>query len=155
MHDQTMQGWQSNTQVFRYSIHTFVIVFLMTAITGCGLFGDDDHLDGNLTVEVEAPAGTSIQFTTETWDGESYDGSSETVSIPDSEMLEEDIENGNYEGVRAQVSYGFRGEPDYLVLRLLSDGEVIDETSTPEEDGDFEGMYIVEEGDFPDWEDFE
>lgn len=155
MHHQTMQDQPGNPWVIRYSIHTFLIVFLMTSVTGCGLFGDDDHLDGNLTVEVEAPAGTSIQFTTETWDGESYEGNSETVSIPDSEVLEEDIEDGNYEGVRAQVSYGFGDDPDYLVLRLLSDGEEIDETSSPEEDGDFEGMYIVEEGDFPDWEDFE
>lgn len=124
---------------------------LVLGLTGCGLFGgngdDGASLDGDLSWRVEADPGVEL---TVTISRSYYDGSSVDFSTLRSYGIEEgsasgDLEDGDYEGYRLQASpFGGGHTPSSVTLQLLSDGDVVEETSETQD-----GVWMVEVGDFP------
>ncbi len=127
-----------------------IILILSTgiALTACDSSSSDSNdLDGELSVEVIGPAGTSFSLSYSLWDGESLEGEAGTETIPESGEFSELIGSGNYEGGTVAVSVFSEGNPEIL-LRLLNDGDLVAETDTPSDDQ----IYEIEVGDLPDFD---
>ncbi len=136
---------------FASSLFTIFLLafFVALPLTGCDS-DDDADLSGDLSWEVEATAGTSVFVFPSTWDGNTFSGDGNTQSIPESGELTGNIPSGDYEGISLQVSV-MGGNPEFLVARLYSDGQLLGETDSPNEDG----VYVVEVGDMPGEDDFD
>ena len=133
----------------KFVIFSCLVIALTFGFTACES-DEDDPLAGDLSFEVEGPEGMTIQPSVETWDGSDFSGSSESATIPSSGLYTEDIDDGDYEGVRVNVSPVTQEEPEFFVVRLISNEEVIEETDSRNE----EGFYEVRVGDLPDFGDF-
>lgn len=120
-------------------------------VLGCDRNGDDGpSLQGDLSYRVEGEEGLTVQITKESWDGETYNAATvESVELSGG-SASGNLENGDYEGYRLQASSS-GGASSSLTLQLLSDGEVLGETSEPNENG----IWIVKEGEMPDYSEFE
>lgn len=131
--------------------HFLVGIALVFSLSACGLFGGDDgaSLDGDLSWRVSGPEGISVQLTNSSWDGESWSGSSRTVSLSGGTATG-DLEDGDYEGYQLQAS-GFGETPESLTLQLRNDGDVVEETSEPNEND----IWMIEVGEMPSEEDFQ
>lgn len=121
-------------------------LFVAILVTACS---DDtsDPLAGDLSFQIEGEPGVSAFIAISYSQGLSFEG--ETIGsreIPEEGFYSEELENGDYDAYQISASIA---DPDRnFTLRLISDGEILDETSSPNEDG----LYIVQEGDFPDFE---
>lgn len=129
------------------------ILVISLIFSGCGIFGSDDDvsLNGDLSYEVEGTEGSSVFLSKNSYIGTS--AQFETlggVQIPSSGIASGDLEDGDYDGYQLSAS-GFSDETPSITLRLLSDGETLGETSTPDENG----IYTVEVGEIPDFGDFQ
>ncbi len=129
------------------------LVGLAFLVSGCGIFGGDDDVDplhGDLAFEIEGEPGTSA-FIAISWSTGPMEFSGETLgsyTIPENGRLVEDLENGQYEAYQVSASVSHEAP---LTLRLISDGDILDETSEIEE----EGYYLVKYGEFPDFGDWQ
>jgi len=126
-----------------------MIAVLMLGFMACSSDSDSDSasasLDGELTVESVAPAGSGFVLSIGTWDGNSGSFTSETITIPDSGTHTAEIEAGNYEGI--EITLGPFGDVDGVQLSLLSDGNVVEQTVEPNADG----AYMLTVGSIPDF----
>lgn len=141
------------SKLYSKTIPVLSTLVLTLLLAGCGIFGSDDDvsLDGDLSYEVHGSEGQSVFLSSNSYSGTT--ASYETVgsvTIPESGVASGDLEDGDYDGYQLAAS-GISGEEPSITLRLLSDGEVLGETSSPTEDG----IYMVEVGDIPDFGDFE
>lgn len=131
-------------------------LLLAVTLLGCDSGGDNggDPLSGNLTYEVEGPEGTSVGVSEEyfwTGDNRCFANRSTNASVPLDDDLGvsevstcENIDVDNFDGVRVTVTptSGDAG----LTLKVLSDGDVVEETSeTTEIQGGLE-VYRVSVG---------
>ncbi len=126
---------------------------------GCdsgGSNGGGDPLDGDLSYEVEGSAQVSIteSFFYSTGDGPCQSTQSNiSSSLPIEVDLEPEdvgcdgVEPSEFDGVQVTVSQ-LTGPMD-VTLRLVSDGEVVEEATEPESFGGGEA-WIVEAGEIPD-----
>lgn len=134
---------------------------LTLVLVGCGLFGSDDNpLDGNLTYEVEGPSEGQV-FVSQTYfyTNEGCEASrSSTENLPlegtldpeqtseDGESTCTDVELSNFDGVRVSVTFPpSPGESSSITVKLYSDGDLIDDATTPTEGR----TWIVEAGNVP------
>ncbi len=124
-----------------------LVIFTGIAFTACGSSSDSSDLDGELSVEVIAPPGTSFSLSVSLWEGETFDGEAGTATVPESGEFSEIIGSGSFEGVMVAVSVFSEGNSDVLI-RLLNDGDLVAETDTPSEDE----IYEIEVGDLPDFD---
>lgn len=128
------------------------VVIISLTLSGCGIFGSDDvSLNGDLSYEVEGTEGSSVFLSKNSYIGtnaqfETLGG----IQIPSTGIASGDLEDGDYDGYQLSAS-GFSGESSSITLRLLSDGEILGETNTPDENG----IYMVEVGEIPDYGDFQ
>jgi hypothetical protein len=122
--------------------------FLFTA-AGCGIFGsdDDDPLSGDISYEMEGEPGTTAFMAHSYAEGLEFHGSTlGSREIPSTGVFSEDLESGSFDAYQVSAT---PSDPDTeITLRLLSNGNVLDETSELTE----EGFLIVEYGEFPDFE---
>ena len=128
-----------------------VITILLTAGFILSACSDDtsDPLAGDLSFQLEGEPGVSAFMAVSNSQGMTFDG--QTIGsreIPEDGFYSEDLENGDYDAF--QISASIADTDVDFTLRLISDGDILDETSSPNEDG----IYIVQEGEFPDFEDF-
>ncbi|TYP93355.1 hypothetical protein LX73_1056 [Fodinibius salinus] len=125
------------------------VLILSVSLTSCGSGSDDGaSLAGDLTYEVQTDADISIQISRSYYDGSSLEFSTvESVQTSSSGSASGDLQDGDYKGYRLQASPIGGTEPSSLTLRLLSDGEVIAETSSPQSG---QNIWIAETGEFPD-----
>ena len=135
----------------------FLLVVGLLAV-GCDSGGNNggNPLDGDLSYEVEGSAQVSITegFFYSTGDGPCQSTQSNiSSSLPIEVDLEpegdgcEGVDPSDFEGVRVTVSQ-LTGPMD-VTLRLLSDGDVVEEATEPESFGGGEA-WIVEVGEIPD-----
>ena len=122
---------------------------LLFALPACDSGGDDHAgINGDLSFRLEGPEDTTVGL------GKSYfstDGShseATNVTIDGDGSIEQDLEDGNG-GVRVTATLG-HGTETSLTLSLLSDGEVIDETSEANTENGAR-VYAVEAGEVPDF----
>ncbi|AXJ01747.1 hypothetical protein CYPRO_2505 [Cyclonatronum proteinivorum] len=128
------------------SISIFTTLLLALILSGCSSSGSDSEpgLDGDLTIEVQAPAESAFFLTYYTWDGNTGDFNSETITIPQSGLFEYNVEGSDFVGFG--IILGPIGDVEAVNLALLSDGEIIAETDQPVADG----AYELEFGTIPD-----
>lgn len=124
---------------------------LVVSLAGCGLFGSNDDapsLNGDLSWRLEADEEVEL---TVTMYGDSYDGSSVDSDHLGSYGLtdgsaSDDLEDGDYEAYRLSASpFAGGATPPSVTLQLLSDGEVLAETSEAQD-----GSWEIKVGEFPD-----
>lgn len=128
---------------------------LLFALPACDSSGDAG-IDGDLSFRLEGAEGTTVGV------GENYfstDGArseSSSVTIDGDGTIEQDLDDG-HGGVRVTATLGHgtdtalnRGTETSLTLSLLSNGEVIDETSEPNTEHGAR-VYAVEAGEIPDF----
>jgi hypothetical protein len=125
----------------------------MFAVTfaACGTDSDDGSsasLNGDLSFEVESSSAVDVLISRNYFDGSSID-----FQLVESEPFPEgggtisgDLEDGDYEAYQLAASLQGGVSAD-LTLRLISDGEVLGETSEANSDG----IYVVQVGEFPDF----
>lgn len=120
-----------------------VLVIFSISIMGCGSgSGSGSKLDGDLSYVVEGDQGAEMVISKTTYDGDEVNFSTvENITVP----AEGDLQDGDYKGFVLQASPFGGGSPN-ITLQLLSDGNVIGETSSPNENG----VYLVEVGNLPD-----
>ncbi|MCC5934244.1 MAG: hypothetical protein LAT75_13125 [Candidatus Cyclonatronum sp.] len=130
-----------------YNKLTLIILLLAGALlascSSSGSSNDTPGLDGNLTIEVQAPVESAFFLTYYTWDGNEGNFNSETITIPQSGTFTYNVEDGNYIGFG--IILGPIGDIAGVRLALLADGEVLEETTTPTA----EGGYEIEVGSIP------
>ncbi len=133
------------TQILNKLLTVTLIFSLAALFTACDTSssGDSDNLDGELTVEMQGPPGTSFMFSYQTWDGEEFEVGASGRQIPESGVFTTDLDSGSYVGVEVRAEFMGDESPD-AVLRLLNDEDIVGESDTPEEDGSL----IVRVGDF-------
>lgn len=126
----------------------FITIIIAIGLTACDSSSSSDNasLDGEITIEATAPAGSGFFLTVELWDGEEADFAFETITVPESGVFTYDVEGGPFVGVGAIL--GPIGDVDGVRLAILSDGNVLAETTTPDSDG----AYTVEVGTIPDFD---
>ncbi len=126
------------------SLSILILTFVSLSILACGTDSDPGaSLDGDLSYEVQGAEGEEVMISKTTYDGDEVRFETVTsVTVP----AEGDLENGNYEGYQLQASPFGEETPD-ITLRLLSDGEVLGETSSPTENG----VFLVEVGEMPEF----
>ncbi|MDZ7716178.1 MAG: hypothetical protein U5J95_08205 [Balneolaceae bacterium] len=121
---------------------------ILFASCGSSSGGGEASLDGDLTYEVVGTPGESVQLSQSNYDGNTFNFETlEAIQIPQSGNASGDLPDGDYEGYQLQAS-PFGGDIQNLTLRLLSDGEVLGETSEPDPNS---GVWIVEVGNIPDF----
>lgn len=91
-----------------------------------------------------APAESGFFLTYYSWDGNVGEFNSETIAVPESGTFTYNVSGSGFLGFG--VILGPFGDIDGVRLSLLSDGEVIAETTTPQPDG----AYELEVGNIPD-----
>ena len=105
------------------------VLLLTCTLAACDSNDDDGgDLDGDLSVRVEGASGLTIFVSPTYVRGTSIDAESTSETIPSSGVFEMDLEDGA-EGIQVDVTVD--GGED-LTLQLLSDGDVIEEDTTPE-----------------------
>lgn len=125
----------------------FTAIIIATGLTACDSSSSSDSASlDNITIEATAPAGSGFFLTVELWDGEEADFEFQTITIPESGVFTVDVEGGPFVGVGAIL--GPIGDVDGVRLAILSDGDVVAETTTPDSDG----AYTVEVGTIPDFD---
>lgn len=120
------------------------LIIFSISLMGCGSGSGSGagSLDGDLSYVVEGDEGEEMVISKTTYDGEEVQFSTvENVTVP----AEGDLADGDYEGFVLQASPFGGGSPD-VTLKLLSDGEVLGKTSSPDE----HGVFTVEVGNLPD-----
>lgn len=141
---------KSGTKKSRFTFSSFFnvafVLILSVALTSCGSGSDGGaSLAGDLSYEVQTDGNMSIQISRSYYDGSSVSFSTvESVETSSSGSASGDLQDGDYQGYRLQASPIGSADPSSLTLRLLSDGEVLAETSNPQN-----GVWIAETGDFP------
>ena len=138
----------SNPTVKYQRLFTLTLAFaLLFALPACDSSGNAG-INGDLSFRLEGPEGTTVGV------AESYfstDGSSSqatNVTIEGDGSIEQDLEDGNG-GVRVTATL-HHGTETSLTLSLLSNGEVIDETSEANTESGAR-VYAVEAGEVPDF----
>lgn len=135
-----------------------LFLLLSSALLSCDSGGNGGSaLDGQLSIEVEgvgAVVSVSESYFYATSDGLCQTSSSDIgTEVPIERDLGPDgtscdgVSPDDFNGIRVSVSL-LSGSTD-LTLRLLSDGEVVEEASDPESFGGAEA-WIVEAGEIPD-----
>ena len=125
-----------------------ILTIIVFALAGCG---DDssnaDKLDGDLSFEVTGESGIDLVISvTEATDNSASFSTVDNVTTP----AEGDLDDGDFKGYVLQASpVGLGDEPD-ITLKLLSDGDVVEETSSATDDG----VFLIEIGDVPDFSNF-
>jgi hypothetical protein len=132
------------------TLHFALVLLLPIALLGCDSGGNGGNpLDGSLSYEVDG--GDALVSVTESYFYSTSDGvcqttrSDFTVEAPVEESLGPDETNcdgvspGDFNGVRVNVSLQ-SGETD-LTLRLLSDGDTVDEATEPSDFGGGRGSW--------------
>lgn len=113
--------------------------------------GGGASLDGDLRYLVEGSEGETVSLSATSFT--KTEGNFETlgsVTIESTGTAEGDLEDGDFSGYQLQAtSYG--SEDVDITLKLLGDGDVLGETS----ETNSEGIYMVEVGDIPSYEDFQ
>lgn len=109
--------------------------------------GSNVSLDGDLRYLVEGPEGETVylSYNSYTSDGGTFETIGE-VTTSSSGTAEGDLEDGNYTGYQLSASPVGDDSPD-ITLKLLSDGEVLGETSEANSDG----IFTVEVGEIPEY----
>lgn len=139
----------------RSFLQFILIVVLGVSLSACGLFGSDDDsgasLGGDLSWRVEGQEGLTVQISRGYYDGSSFNFSTVESADLSGGSASGDLEDGDYTGYQLQASpYGGSSSAS-LTLQLLSDGDVLEETSEPNENG----IWMVEVGEMPSSEDFQ
>lgn len=127
---------------------TFLLLFMSACSTNSG---GGVSLDGDLRYMVEGSEGESLFLSYGSYT--SNGGTFETigsVTIGSSGSVEGDLEDGDFTGYQLQGSPQGSDNPD-ITLKLMSDGEVLGETSEVNSNG----IFMVEVGEIPSFEDFE
>ncbi len=116
--------------------------------TACSSSDSDPGLDGDLSIQVDGPAGMGMFVSYATWNGsaEEFDFDGTTATIPESGSYTMNIDGSGFDGLEVVVSL-FDDEGSALVS-LLSDGSVVADTDSPDSDGD----YVITVGNFPDFD---
>lgn len=124
----------------------FTAVFIGLFFTACSTdSGDSPSLDGDLRYLVEGSEGETVYLSYNSYTSEG--GTFETigeVTIPSSGSSEGDLVDGDFVGYQLSASPMGEDNPD-ITLTLLSDGEVLGETSETNSDG----IFTVEVGEIP------
>ena len=129
-------------------IFPVLLISCSLIVAGCGIFGSDDGnpLAGDLSYSIEGTPGTSVFLATSHSEGMNFEG--QTIGsreIPSSGVFSEELDGGDFDAY--QIS-GSIGDPDdTITLRLLSNGDVLDETSERDENE----LFVVKYGEFPDF----
>lgn len=147
-------------------------LLLAVTLVGCDSGGDGGNLGNDVTLQVEGASETSVSFSPSFAYGSppegcvsgsfttSLDGTGNTGTVPIDETITPTSSEGDcppegtdatdFDGARIDVTVS--GSAD-LTVRLLSNGNQIDETTESEQTGTVT-TYTVEGGDFPDLSDF-
>ncbi len=126
----------------------FTTIIIAIGLTACdSSSSSDSQTFDNITIETTAPAGSNFFKTVYFWDGEEADFEFESITIPESGVFTFGLDGGPYVGVGATL--GPIGDVDGVRLAILSNGDVVAETSTPDSDG----SYNIEVGNIPDIDD--
>lgn len=131
-------------QILKIAVSILLIALLFTACSD----DDTDPLAGDLSFQIEGEPGVSAFMAVSHSQGLNFEG--ETIgsrTIPEDGFLSEDLENGDFDAY--QISASIAEDDVDFTLRLISDGDILDEASEPNEDG----LYLVKVGEFPDFED--
>lgn len=126
----------------------FIPIFLVAIVlTGCS---DDNGnpLAGDLSFQIEGTPGVSAFMAISHSQGLNFEG--QTIGsreIPEEGFYSEDLEGGDFDAY--QISASIADSDADFTLRLISDGDILDEASEENEDG----LYLVKVGEFPDLED--
>ena len=126
-----------------------ILTIIVFALAGCG---DDDSsasLDGDLSFRITGESDIPFFVSGAGFSENGASQSGNTVFPPFPK--DSDLDNGDFEGYRLTASPQGTGssDPD-ITLILLSDGDVIEETSNPDDNG----TYGIEVGDVPDFSNF-
>ena len=120
-----------------------LVSIIVLVLAGCG---DDSSnsasLDGDLSFEIKGE--TSIAFFVRKTEFNGNNINSEEVNNLVIPPAEGDLQDGDFDGYILEATPFARGEGD-VTLMLLSDGDVLKETSTATD-----GTYRIEVGDVPD-----
>lgn len=137
------QLFSTHTKFFKTVLPLLLLVFLFTACS------DDtsDPLAGDLSFQIEGEPGVSAFMAISHSRGLTFDGKTiGSREIPEDGFYSEDLENGEYDAY--QISASIADSDANFTLRLVSNGDIIDEATEPEE----EGYFLVKVGEFPDFD---
>lgn len=132
----------------RTPLRILVGVAVVLSMSACAIVGGNDNdtsLDGDLSWRVEGPDGITVHIWRSSWDGETRNSSAVTSAEISDGSASGDLENGDYVGYQLRASTDFGEEPDSFTLQLLSNGNVLGETS----ESTSEGTWVVEVGELP------
>jgi hypothetical protein len=131
-------------------LSTLTLAFaLLFALPACDSSGDDNAgINGDLSFRLEGPEGTTVGVAENYFSADSSSSEATNVTIDGDGSIEQDLEDG-HGGVRVTATLG-HGTDTSLTLSLLSDGEVIDETSEANTEHGVR-VYAVEAGEIPDF----
>lgn len=132
----------------RFLFIVLVAGALAISLTACDSGGGNGNpLDGDLSVRIEGPSGLGIGYSQSLFDDGGVDIDATNVTIPDDgawtrDLSTEDLD-GDLVGVRIEAT---TASEEGVTLQLLSDGEVFQEDTEPEDRSGSE-LYVVEAGD--------
>jgi hypothetical protein len=153
----------------RNALRLLSVLLISVALVGCdsGGNGGGGGLGDSVTLEVEGSSDVTVSWSTTFFynqDGGFCSTSSTGLGNSGSPPIDETIEPGSssctgdgtdpsdFDGV--QITLSTQSSSSDLTVTLLSDGNQIDQATEPEEEGTFDGFWLVEGGDIPDLSDF-
>lgn len=120
-----------------------VLVVSLGVLPGCGDDATGPDLSGDLATVVEGNPGETLGLSITYYDADGIDATATNATIPDDGSLEQDLEDG-HDGVQVHVSVV---EGVDLTVRLTADGDVVAESSSPDQISNGTAIYLVEAGD--------
>ncbi|MCH8568200.1 MAG: hypothetical protein LAT67_08050 [Balneolales bacterium] len=147
----TLVDSSTSTHIQRLNRYFSIFIILIAGAwfaAACSSSSSDPGLDGDLSIQVSGPEGLGMFVSYATWDSGSqemdFDGT--TASIPASGTYTMNIDGSGFDGLEVVVS--LFDENASVVVSLLSDGEIVAESDSPDD----EDMYVITVGDFPDFD---
>lgn len=137
------QIFSTDSKILKTTLPLLLLVFLFTACSD----DSSDPLAGDLSFQIEGEPGVSAFMAISHSRGLTFDGKTiGSREIPEDGFYSEDLENGEYDAY--QISASIADSDANFTLRLVSNGDIIDEATEPEE----EGYFLVKVGEFPDFD---
>ena len=130
-----------------FSVLDIFIALLFTSLIIIGCSDDNGNpLAGDLAFQIEGEPGVTAFMAISYSTGLEFHG--ETIDfreIPEDGFYMEELEGGDYDAYQVSANPG-DADVDFT-LRLVSDGDVLDEATEPDEGS----IYTVQYGEFPDF----
>ncbi len=128
-------------------LHVIIaLLFASLVLAGCSSDDDGNPLAGDLAFQIEGEPGVTAFMAISYSTGLEFHG--ETIDfreIPEDGFYMEELDGGDFDAYQVSANPG-DADVDFT-LRLLSDGDVLDEASQPDEGS----IYTVQYGEFPDF----